>query len=43
MGLKPTGGDGGPVKGRGAPSDIEGRYEAWQRERMDDGPGLLLV
>jgi DNA repair photolyase len=27
----------GPAKGRGAPSNIEGRFEQWQREREDDG------
>jgi DNA repair photolyase len=37
MGLKATGGDGKPVKGRGAPSNPEGRYEAWRREAADDG------
>src|SRR5262245_7845254 len=38
MGLRTTRGDaGGAVKGRGAPSNLEGRYEAWARERADDG------
>src|SRR5262245_44200276 len=38
MALKTTRGDaGGAVKGRGAPSNLEGRYEAWAREGADDG------
>ncbi|HEU0202987.1 MAG TPA: PA0069 family radical SAM protein [Burkholderiaceae bacterium] len=38
MALKTTRGDkGAPVKGRGAPSNIEGRFEVWQREGADDG------
>jgi DNA repair photolyase len=38
MALKTTRGDrGGPVKGRGAPSNVEGRYETESRERFDDG------
>jgi DNA repair photolyase len=38
MPLKTTRGDpGGPTKGRGAPSNLEGRYEAWNREAVDDG------
>ena len=38
MALKTTRGDGGgPVKGRGATSNLEGRYEAWAREGADDG------
>lgn len=38
MALKTTRGDpGGPVRGRGAPSNLEGRYEAWRREAVDDG------
>ena len=38
MALKTTRGDpGGPLKGRGAPSNLEGRYESWQREAVDDG------
>jgi DNA repair photolyase len=38
MALKTTRGDaGGPVKGRGAPSNLEGRFEAWTRETADDG------
>jgi DNA repair photolyase len=38
MPLKTTRGDaGGPVKGRGAPSNLEGRYESWTRETADDG------
>jgi DNA repair photolyase len=38
MALRTTRGDpGGPVKGRGAPSNFEGRYEAWRREAVDDG------
>ncbi len=40
MALKTTRGDGGgPMKGRGAPSNLEGRYESWTRERCDDGWG----
>jgi len=36
--LKTTRGDsGGPTKGRGAPSNLEGRYESWRREGVDDG------
>ncbi len=38
MALRTNRGDpGGPVKGRGAPSNLEGRYESWQREAVDDG------
>jgi DNA repair photolyase len=38
MALKTTRGDrGGPVKGRGAPSNLEGRFETWAREAFDDG------
>ena len=38
MPLKTTRGDaGGPTKGRGAPSNLEGRYESWAREAVDDG------
>jgi DNA repair photolyase len=38
MALKTTRGDrGGPIKGRGAPSNVEGRYESTARERFDDG------
>jgi DNA repair photolyase len=38
MALRTTRGDsGGPVKGRGAPSNLEGRYASWQREAVDDG------
>jgi DNA repair photolyase len=37
MALKPTGGTGGPTKGRGAPSNPEGRFDAWRRQREDDG------
>jgi DNA repair photolyase len=38
MALKTTRGDpGGPAKGRGAPSNLEGRYESVQREAVDDG------
>jgi DNA repair photolyase len=38
MTLRTTRGDpGGPVKGRGAPSNLEGRFESWQREAVDDG------
>lgn len=38
MALKTTRGDkGGPTKGRGAPSNLEGRYETWARESVDDG------
>lgn len=38
MALKTTRGDrGGPVKGRGAPSNVEGRYESAIREAFDDG------
>ena len=38
MSLKTTRGDsGGPTKGRGAPSNLEGRYESWRREGVDDG------
>lgn len=40
MALRTTRGDpGGPAKGRGAPSNLEGRYEAWRREVVDDGWG----
>jgi DNA repair photolyase len=40
MALKTTRGDpGGPAKGRGAPSNLEGRYEWFQREAVDDGWG----
>ncbi len=38
MALRTTRGDpGGPTKGRGATSNLEGRYEAWRREALDDG------
>ncbi|HTO47627.1 MAG TPA: hypothetical protein VML91_08295, partial [Burkholderiales bacterium] len=38
MALKTTRGDaGGAVKGRGAPSNLEGRFESVARERADDG------
>lgn len=38
MALKTTRGDrGGPIKGRGAPSNVEGRYESASREVVDDG------
>jgi DNA repair photolyase len=38
MGLKTTRGDAGaPVKGRGAPSNLEGRFESWRRQTVDDG------
>ena len=38
MVLKTTRGDrGAPTKGRGAPSNLEGRYESWTREAVDDG------
>jgi DNA repair photolyase len=38
MALKTTRGDkGAPVKGRGAPSNLEGRFETWTREAADDG------
>ena len=38
MGLKTTRGDkGAPLKGRGAPSNLEGRFEIWKREAEDDG------
>jgi len=38
MALKTTRGDrGAPVKGRGAPSNVEGRYESATREAFDDG------
>ena len=38
MALKTTRGDrGAPTKGRGAPSNLEGRYESWTREAADDG------
>jgi DNA repair photolyase len=38
MGLKTTRGDkGAPIKGRGAPSNLEGRFETWKREAEDDG------
>jgi DNA repair photolyase len=38
MALKTTRGDhGAPVKGRGAPSNLEGRFETWARESFDDG------
>jgi DNA repair photolyase len=38
MALKTTRGDrGGPTKGRGAPSNVEGRYESATREAVDDG------
>ena len=38
MALKTTRGDrGAPTKGRGAPSNLEGRYESWAREVVDDG------
>src|SRR3982074_1115263 len=38
MPLKTTAGTHGEViKGRGAPSNIEGRFEVWNRESADDG------
>lgn len=38
MPLKTTAGNHGEVaKGRGAPINLEGRYEWWRRERADDG------
>ena len=38
MALRTTRGDpGGPAKGRGAPSNLEGRYESVQRDAVDDG------
>ncbi len=38
MPIKTTRGDkGAPMKGRGAPSNIEGRFETWSRESTDDG------
>jgi DNA repair photolyase len=38
MALKTTRGDkGAATKGRGAASNLEGRYEAWARESADDG------
>jgi DNA repair photolyase len=38
MALRTNRGDsGGPTKGRGAPSNLEGRYESVQREAVDDG------
>ncbi len=38
MPLKTTRGDkGAPMKGRGAPTNIEGRFETWSRESADDG------
>jgi DNA repair photolyase len=38
MALRTTRGDpGGPAKGRGAPSNLEGRYESVRRETFDDG------
>lgn len=38
MPLKTTGGTHGEViKGRGAPSNLEGRYETWSRDAADDG------
>lgn len=37
MALKTTGGTQGPTRGRGAPSNLEGRFERWRRERDDDG------
>jgi hypothetical protein len=38
MALKTTRGDhGAPTKGRGAPSNLDGRYESWAREAVDDG------
>jgi DNA repair photolyase len=40
MALKTTRGDhGAPTKGRGAPSNLEGRYESWTRATVDDGWG----
>jgi DNA repair photolyase len=40
MALKTTRGDrGSPTKGRGAPSNVEGRYESATREPFDDGWG----
>ena len=38
MSLKTTRGDkGAAIKGRGAPSNLEGRFETWRREAEDDG------
>lgn len=37
MAPKTTPGPAGPVKGRGAPSNPGGRFEAWAREAADDG------
>lgn len=38
MPLKTTAGDHGePAKGRGAPTNPEGRFETWSREAADDG------
>jgi DNA repair photolyase len=38
MALRTTRGDpGGPTRGRGATSNLEGRYETWRRESVDDG------
>ena len=38
MPLRTTRGDpGAPTKGRGAPSNLEGRFEAWTRAAEDDG------
>lgn len=38
MPLRTTRGDGGgPAKGRGAPSNLEGRFERWRREPAADG------
>ena len=38
MALKTTRGDPGvPTKGRGATSNLEGRFESWTREREEDG------
>ncbi|APV51670.1 radical SAM protein [Betaproteobacteria bacterium GR16-43] len=38
MPLKSTAGNHGePVKGRGAPSNPEGRFEKWNRDAVDDG------
>jgi DNA repair photolyase len=38
MALRTTRGDpGGPTKGRSATSNLEGRYETWRRESVDDG------
>jgi DNA repair photolyase len=38
MSLKTTRGDhGAPTKGRGAPSNLESRFDTWRRDPIDDG------